>query len=70
MKNKIFEYISIHLYGLNLGTPGEGLSWTTKPNSSEEEGFFNIFMYFYGLNLGPPAAGPSWNLGPSFEQTW
>ena len=32
MKKKIFEYISKHFYGLNLGPPGAGLSWTLGPS--------------------------------------
>ena len=32
MKEKIFEYISMHFYGLNLGAPGVGLSWTLGPS--------------------------------------
>ena len=32
MKKKIFEYISMHFYGLNLGPPGAGLSWTLGPS--------------------------------------
>ena len=32
MKKKIFEYISIHFCGLNLGPPGAGLSWTLGPS--------------------------------------
>ena len=26
-----FEYISMHFYGLNLGPPGAGPSWTLGP---------------------------------------
>ena len=32
LKNKIFEYISMHFYGLNLGPPGAGLSWILGPS--------------------------------------
>ena len=32
MKKKTFEYISMHFYGLNLGPPGAGLSWTLGPS--------------------------------------
>ena len=28
LNKKIFEYISMHFYGSNLGPPGPGLSWT------------------------------------------
>ena len=31
LKKKIFEYISMHFYGLNLGPPGAGPSWTLGP---------------------------------------
>ena len=27
-----FEYISMYFYGLNLGPPGAGLSWTLGPS--------------------------------------
>ena len=32
MTKKIFEYFSMHFYGLNLGPPGAGLSWTLGPS--------------------------------------
>ena len=32
MKKKIFEYISMHFYGLNLGPPDAGLSWGLGPS--------------------------------------
>ena len=44
MKKKIFEYISMRFYSLNLEPPGAGLSWTLGP--SFEQTWF--FMYFCG----------------------
>ena len=31
LKKKIFEYISMHFYGLNVGPSGAGPSWTLGP---------------------------------------
>ena len=31
LKKKIFEYIFMHFYGLNLGLPGARPSWTLGP---------------------------------------
>ena len=78
---KIFEYFSMYFYGLNLGPPCLGPSWTLWP--SLEENFKHLSqvvlkkkilehfsMYFYGLNLSPHSVGPCGIPGPPSEQTW
>ena len=54
---KKFLIFFMYFYGLNLGSPGAGQSWTQRP--------FYVFLW---LEPGTPWRGPSWTLGPLFEQ--